>query len=63
MASNPIAQTSAQEKADRVLTAIRGKLSRDTSVQNKVNQLIQQARDSENLATIFIGKYIPSAEV
>lgn len=57
VASDPVAHTSAQEKADRVLTAIREKLSRDTSVENKVNQLIQQARATDHLATIFVGEY------
>ena len=44
-----------QEKADRVLSRIRQKLKDDLSVEYRVNQLIQEARDVENLAKIFVG--------
>ncbi|KAK4687247.1 serine-protein kinase ATM, partial [Tremellales sp. Uapishka_1] len=44
-----------QEKADRVLSRIRAKLGHDLSVEYTVNQLIQEARDPESLATIYYG--------
>lgn len=44
-----------QEKANRVLSRIRQKLRDDLSVEYRVNQLIQEARDAENLAKIFVG--------
>lgn len=44
-----------QEKAERVLSGIRNKLSDALSVEYTVNMLIQQARDIENLAKIFHG--------
>lgn len=46
---------SALEKADRILSKIRGKLRPDLSIEYTVNQLIQEARDVENLAKIFVG--------
>jgi len=46
----------ALEKADRVLGKIRQKLRPDLSVEYTVNQLIQEARDPENLAKIFVGE-------
>jgi hypothetical protein len=49
-------EASVQERADRVLSRIRGKLGHDLSVEYTVNQLIQQARDTENLAKIYQGK-------
>jgi ataxia telangiectasia mutated family protein len=48
--------TTANEKADRVLSKIRQKLRPDLSVEYTVNQLIQEARDPDNLAKIFVGK-------
>ena len=48
-----------QEKADRVLSRIRQKLRDDLSVEYRVNQLIQEATDVENLAKIFVGKCLP----
>ena len=45
----------AVEKADRILSKIRGKLRPDLSIEYTVNQLIQEARDVENLAKIFVG--------
>lgn len=45
----------AVEKADRILSKIQGKLRDDLSVEYTVNQLIQEARDVENLAKIFVG--------
>lgn len=47
--------TTAVEKADRILSKIQGKLRDDLSVEYTVNQLIQEARDVENLAKIFVG--------
>ena len=46
-----------QEKADRVLSRIRQKLRDDLSVEYRVNQLIQEATDVENLAKIFVGEW------
>lgn len=45
-----------QEKADRIMRETRENLSKELSVQYRVNQLIQEARDVNNLATIFRGK-------
>ncbi|KAL1411153.1 Serine/threonine-protein kinase tel1 [Vanrija albida] len=47
--------TTGQDKAEKVLSRIRLKLGRELSVEYAVNQLIQQARDVESLAKIFIG--------
>nr|KIR86402.1 serine/threonine-protein kinase TEL1 [Cryptococcus tetragattii IND107] len=44
-----------QEKADRIMRETRENLSKELSVQYRVNQLIQEARDVNNLATIFRG--------
>lgn len=49
-----------QEKADRVLSRIRQKLRGDLSVEYQVNELIQEARDVENLSKIFIGALSPA---
>ncbi|ODO04804.1 hypothetical protein I350_05414 [Cryptococcus amylolentus CBS 6273] len=46
----------AHEKSDRVLGKVREKLSKELSVEYRVNQLIQEARDVNNLATIYTGK-------
>jgi ataxia telangiectasia mutated family protein len=45
------------EKADRVLGSVRYKLSDTLSPEYSVNMLVQQARDVENLATIFHGEF------
>ncbi|WVQ74425.1 hypothetical protein IAR50_004026 [Cryptococcus sp. DSM 104548] len=45
----------AHEKSDRVLGKVREKLSKELSVEYRVNQLIQEARDVNNLATIYQG--------
>jgi len=39
-----------------VLSRIRQKLRDDLSVEYRVNQLIQEARDVESLAKIFVGQ-------
>lgn len=46
---------SSRDKADKVLTTVRAKLSNATAVPQTVNQLVQQARDTRNLAAIFVG--------
>ncbi|ORX39340.1 hypothetical protein BD324DRAFT_619326 [Kockovaella imperatae] len=46
---------SALERADRILAKIRQKLRDDISIEYRVNELIQEARSTENLAKIFIG--------
>ncbi|RXK38992.1 hypothetical protein M231_03722 [Tremella mesenterica] len=46
----------AQDKADRILARVRNKLRQDSSVEYSVNQLIQEARDVENLSKIFVGE-------
>ncbi|GAA5978039.1 hypothetical protein JCM11641_006607 [Rhodosporidiobolus odoratus] len=43
------------DDADRALSIVRGKLDTRLSVQYTVNQLIQEATDANNLATIFSG--------
>lgn len=50
------ATTAQSDKADRILARIASKLSPDLSVEYTVNQLIQEARDPERLATIFTGE-------
>lgn len=45
-----------QDQADRVLSRIRGKLGTELSTEYRVNQLIQEARDPEHLAKIFVGE-------
>lgn len=50
-----ITSFTAVEKADRILSKVQGKLRDDLSVEYTVNQLIQEARDVENLAKIFVG--------
>lgn len=47
--------TSGKDKAERVLARIRQKLGHELSVEYSVNQLIQEARDPEHLAKIYIG--------
>ena len=47
--------SSAEQKADEILSRIKTKLSQDTSIEYTVNQLMQDARDPENLGKIFIG--------
>ncbi|KAL7420991.1 Serine/threonine-protein kinase tel1 [Cryptotrichosporon argae] len=51
----PPPMPSGQERADRILARIRQKLGNDLSVEYAVNQLIQEARDPENLAMIYTG--------
>lgn len=51
----PTTSASALEKADRILAKIKSKLRGDLSVEYTVNQLIQEARDMDNLARIFVG--------
>lgn len=45
-----------QDKAERVLSAIRLKLGPELSVEYRVNQLIQEARNEEYLSKIFVGE-------
>lgn len=50
------AQSSAgQDKAERVLSQIRQKLGPELSVEYRVNQLMQEARNEEHLSRIFVG--------
>jgi len=46
----------ADEAADRALTAVGRKLDRGLSTEYTVNELIAEATDSVNLACMFIGK-------
>lgn len=50
-----LSSTTAVEKADRVLSRIRQKLRQDLSVEYQVNQLVQDARNEDHLAKIFVG--------
>jgi len=50
------AQAHGQDKAERVLTRIRQKLGRELSVEYTVNMLIQEARDPQHLAKIYVGE-------
>lgn len=45
------------DDADRALSIVRGKLDTRLSVQYSVNQVIQEATDPRNLATIFCGTH------
>jgi ataxia telangiectasia mutated family protein len=47
---------SADEAADRALTAVARKLDRALSTEYTVNELIAEATDPANLACMFIGK-------
>lgn len=49
--------SSGHDKAERILARIRQKLGHELSVEYSVNQLIQEARDPEHLAKIFVGEY------
>ncbi|BEI92084.1 uncharacterized protein CcaverHIS019_0409040 [Cutaneotrichosporon cavernicola] len=49
------AQGAGQDKAERVLTQIRQKLGPELSVEYRVNQLMQEARNEDHLSRIFIG--------
>lgn len=49
-------QSTGQEKAERVLSRIREKLGKELSVEYTVNMLIQEARNPENLAKIYVGE-------
>lgn len=49
-------QGAGQDKAERVLTQIRQKLGPELSVEYRVNQLMQEARNEDHLSRIFIGK-------
>lgn len=50
------AQVAGQDKAERVLTQIRQKLGPELSVEYRVNQLVQDARNEDHLSRIFIGE-------
>lgn len=53
---DPLQQSNTgQDKAERVLGHIRFKLSKELSLEYKVNVLILDARNPEYLAKIFIG--------
>jgi ataxia telangiectasia mutated family protein len=47
---------SADEAADRALSSVARKLDRSLSVESTVNELLAEATDPMNLATIFYGK-------
>lgn len=47
---------SADEAADRALSSVARKLDRSLSVESTVNELLAEATDQLNLATIFYGK-------
>ena len=47
---------SADEAADRALSSVARKLDKSLSVESTVNELLAEATDPLNLATIFYGK-------
>lgn len=49
---------SADEAADRALSSVARKLDKSLSVQSTVNELIAEATDPMNLATIFYGEIL-----
>jgi ataxia telangiectasia mutated family protein len=49
----------ADESADRALTAVARKLDRALSTEYTVNELIAEATDPANLACMFIGGLAP----
>lgn len=51
---------SADEAADRALTAVARKLDRALSTEYTVNELIAEATDPANLACMFIGTGVAS---
>jgi serine-protein kinase ATM len=48
----------ADEAADRALSSVARKLDKALSVEYTVNELIAEATDPVNLATIFSGAYL-----
>src|SRR5947208_1692163 len=50
------------ELADRALRGVARKLSRDLSVEYTVNELMREAKDTYNLANIFVGAQIFSRQ-
>lgn len=54
-ATSDISQAMAQDKADRILSKIRGKLKDELGVEYTVNQLVLEATDPANLGTIYTG--------
>jgi hypothetical protein len=52
-----IAIGSAEEAADRALTSVERKLSKALSVEYTINELIAEATDQTNLATVYHGEY------
>lgn len=46
---------SADEAADRALSSVARKLNKSLSVESTVNELLAEAMDPLNLATIFVG--------
>jgi ataxia telangiectasia mutated family protein len=50
----------AEEAADRALTSVARKLDKSLSVEYTVNELIAEATDPVNLATIFRGVWTSS---
>jgi Phosphatidylinositol kinase and protein kinases of the PI-3 kinase family len=52
---------SAEEAADRALTSVARKLDRSLSVEYTVNELIAEATDPVNLATIYTGAWSSQA--
>lgn len=49
---------SAEEAADRALSSVARKLDKSLSVESTVNELIAEATDPMNLASLFIGKNV-----
>jgi len=49
---------SADEAADRALSSVARKLDKSLSVESTVNELIAEATDPMNLATIFYGELV-----
>lgn len=47
----------AEEAADRALSSVSRKLDKSLSVEYTVNQLIAEATDPFNLASIFVGEF------
>jgi len=48
----------AEEAADRALTSVARKLNKALSVEYTVNELIAEATDLTNLATLYFGEWL-----
>lgn len=60
---SPVDYTALPDDADRALGIVKAKLSKDLSLEHRVNELINEATDFNNLALIFSGWQCASTSV